>query len=152
LQVNWQRWGSQSLPLCCANGFDSGQQHSLHRCLPQFFLWPQGLLQRNSSFETLKHSTIWADELQRHLCSTRTKQGRHSPSWHVTLHLWTLHGSFLLQTLSQVGIGSEQLALISCSLVFPQWHVVTFPGMSSHSSQGPGWHISLQAWFPQVSL
>lgn len=68
------------------------------------------------------------------------------------MHLCTPHGSFLSHILSQVGIASKQLALLSCSLVLPQWHVRTLPGMSSHSPQGPGWHISLQAWFPQASV
>jgi hypothetical protein len=69
---------------------------------------------------------------------------------HVTLHLCAPHGSFLSQTLPQVGIGSRQLALFSCSLVLPQWHAVTFPGTSSHSPHGPGWQASRQACLPHA--
>lgn len=125
---------------------ERGQHRSLHRCLPQLFLWPQGLSQVNFSFSVtvLKHSTFREVDPQRHFWVTRTRHEEQTPEWHTSRQQCDPQGRILPQICEQVGIGSLQLCLSSFKLVLPQQHVLILPGSNSHSPHGPGWQISWQ--------
>ena len=140
------------------------QQTLAQRCLPQCFLRPHFLAQRNcpeASPRAWWHGATRDVSPHAHLCVTFSSQAGQLPKWHLALHLCCPQGSNFSQICPQTGTGSTQLVLpphFSISLspsplavkysngVLPHGQRVTREGDSWHSPHGPAWQGCSQAW------